>query len=177
VALSKHARAGELLKGEAVQGGEPKDRSGPSRFGLRATVIAIGNGGSMYCATVIGQSYPSLEAVSWSLPAGGFQSGVRGGVIQPIGARYAWMRQQTTAGHAATREPSKVEDPSAATVADGRLAFHITAAALRARGWNRLRQQSLSCLEGDNLGAAASLTALSSVRHRRLGGKYGSGGR
>jgi transmembrane sensor len=153
VVLSKRARRVELLKGEALFR-VAKDPLRP--FKVRAgdaTIIAVGT-----AFDVLRDSDRAIVSVTEGrvlvVPVADF---IPVAVLREFKPNLRTVRldagQQTTAGTAGIAEPSKVEDPAAATSwQTGRLAFHLQPLRYVLEDVNRYSSKPI-VLEGDTLGA------------------------
>jgi transmembrane sensor len=171
VALSEKARSVELLKGEALFR-VAKDPLRP--FKVRAgdaTVIAVGT-----AFDVLRDSDRAIVSVTEGrvlvVPAADFIPVL---VMREFKPNLRTVRldagQQTTAGTAGIAEPSKVEDPAAATSwQTGRLAFHLQPLRYVLEDVNRYASKPI-VLEGDNLGA---LVITGTVERSNIAGWVGS---
>ena len=171
VALSKNARRVELLKGEALF----RVAQDPLRpFKVRAgdaTVIAVGT-----AFDVLRDSDRAIVSVTEGrvlvVPAADF---IPVSVMREFKPNLRTVRldagQQTTAGTAGIAEPSKVEDPAAATSwQTGRLAFHLQPLRYVVEDVNRYASKPI-VLEGDSLGA---LVITGTVERANIAGWVGS---
>ena len=171
VVLSKAARTVELKKGEALFR-VAKDATRP--FAVRAgdaTVVAIGT-----AFNVQRESDRAIVSVTEGRvlvePAGDF---LPVAVLQEFKPKLRTVRldagQQTTAGSAGIEEPSKVEDPAAATAwQTGRLAFHLQPLRYVLEDVNRYASKPI-VLEGNSLGA---LLITGTVDREHIAGWVGS---
>jgi transmembrane sensor len=171
VALSRSARRVELLKGEALFT-VAKDPARP--FKVRAgdaTVIAVGT-----AFDVRRDSDRAIVSVTEGrvlvVPAADF---IPLSVMREFRPNLRTVRldagQQTTAGTAGIAEPSKVEDPAAATSwQTGRLAFHLQPLRYVLEDVNRYASKPI-VLEGDSLGA---LVITGTVERANIAGWVGS---
>jgi len=171
VALSKKTRTIELLKGEALFR-VAKDPLRP--FKVRAgdaTVIAVGT-----AFDVRRDSDRAIVSVTEGrvlvVPAADF---IPVSVLREFKPNLRTVRldagQQTTAGTAGIAEPSKVEDPAAATSwQTGRLAFHLQPLRYVVEDVNRYASKPI-VLEGDTVGA---LVITGTVERSNIAGWVGS---
>ena len=171
VALSKNTRTVELQKGEALF----RVAQDPLRpFKVRAgdaTVIAVGT-----AFDVLRDSDRAIVSVTEGrvlvVPAADF---IPVSVMREFKPNLRTVRldagQQTTAGTAGIAEPSKVEDPAAATSwQTGRLAFHLQPLRYVVEDVNRYASKPI-VLEGDNVGA---LVITGTVERSNIAGWVGS---
>lgn len=171
VVLSETTRTVELTKGEALFK-VAKELSRP--FKVRAgdaTVIAVGTAfdvlrDSDRAIVSVTEGRVLVEPVADFLPVS---------VLRELKPKLRSVRldagQQTTAGRAGIEEPSKVEDPAAATAwQTGRLAFHLQPLRYVLEDVNRYASKPI-VLEGDTLGA---LVITGTVERANIAGWVGS---
>jgi transmembrane sensor len=171
VVLSKKTRNVELMKGEALFK-VAKDASRP--FKVRAgdaTVVAVGTAfdvqrDSDRAIVSVTEGRVLVEPAADFLPVY---------VLREFKPNLRTVRldagQQTTAGSAGIEEPSKVEDPAAATAwQTGRLAFHLQPLRYVIEDVNRYSSKPI-VLEGAGLG---SLVITGTVERANISGWVGS---
>jgi transmembrane sensor len=167
VALSRKVRAIELARGEALF----KVAKDPGRpFEVRAgaaTVIAVGTEfnvqrGSDRAVVLVTEGRVLVEPVSHFLPLSVLQEFKP--KLRPV---HVYAGQQTMAGIAGIEEPTKVEDPTAATAwQTGRLAFHLQPLRYVLEDVNRYAPKRI-VLGEDTLG---SLVITGTVQRENIGG-------
>ena len=171
VALSPSVRAIELTKGEALFK-VAKDRSRPFKVRVgSASVIAVGTEfdiqrGSDRAIVSVTEGHVVVEPVSGFLPVSVLQEFTP--KLRPV---HVHAGQQTMAGSAGIEEPTKVEDPTAATAwQSGRLAFHLEPLRYVLEDVNRYAPKRI-VLEDSSLGA---LVITGTVERKNISGWIGS---
>jgi transmembrane sensor len=171
VLLSRKVRSVELEKGEALFN-VAKDVSRPFRVRAGdATIVAVGTAFDIQresdrAIVSVTEGRVLVEPTADFLPAY---------VLREFKPNLRTVRldagQQTTAGSAGIEEPSKVEDPAAATSwQTGRLAFHLQPLRYVLENVNRYANKPIM-LEGERLG---SLVITGTVERANISGWVGS---
>jgi len=171
VALSRKVRAFELDRGEALfKVAKDPDRPFEVRAGA-ATVIAVGTEfnvqrGSDRAIVSVTEGRVVVEPVSRFLPLSVLQE--LKPELRPV---HLHAGQQTMAGITGIEEPTKVEDPTAATAwQTGRLAFHLQPLRYVLEDVNRYAPKRI--VLGDD--ALGSLVVTGTVQRENIGGWIGS---